>query len=122
MVLVLIFLILFDVFGKYFLFFFDVFQNKIEEKMYVLANFYSAAGATHRKNSQERTFFLQFCFEKVEKEQKIFQKVKKEQEKKHKNHQNLCSRSTKKKKIARTLNSQTTRMLQTQKTKAVTVS
>ena len=91
--LCLFFLFFFDVFGKCYLFFFDVLQNKIEEKMYVLANFCFAAGATHRKIRKNVHFFFRFCFEKRLKRTKKFSKnVEKEQEKKHKNHQNLCSR------------------------------
>ena len=58
-----------------------------KKKKRVKRTTFSAAGATHRKNSQERTLFSLGRFEKVEKEQ----------EKNLKNHQILCSLSTQKK-------------------------
>jgi len=46
--------------------------------MYVLANFCDVLRLRQSKNSQERTFFLRFCFEKRRKRIKnIFQKRRK---------------------------------------------
>ena len=96
MVLVLFFLFFFDFLEKIF-FSFSTFskQNKWRKKCTFLRIFTMCCACC--KNSQERTFFLRFCFES-KKNKKYFPKTSKKNKKnKHKNHQNLCSRSTNKK-------------------------
>ena len=114
MVLVLIFLILFRRFWKIFFILFRRFSKQNRRKNVRSCEFFALPQAQHivkiRKNVH---FFLRFCFEKVEKEQKNFSKKSKKNKKK-------STRTIKiyvldqqqKKKIARTLNSQKTELLE----------
>ena len=63
---------------NFFILFSTFFKTKLKKTMYVLANFCDVLRLRQRKNSQERTFFLRFCFEKRRKKnKKIFQKRRK---------------------------------------------